>query len=213
MGQAGAVLTHVVDHPLAADRLTRLRDQSTPRPDFRRALDELTQFVVYESLRDHPTEAFTVTTPLAPTTGYRLAEVPVLIPVMRAGLGMLRAALDMIPEAPVGFVGARRNEETRLPDPYLNTVPEGLDGRRVLILDPMLATGGSLIHTLELAREAGAGRITVACVLAAPEGLATVEAAGWDVRVFTASIDERLNEVAFIHPGLGDAGDRQFGVA
>ncbi len=204
---------HIVDHPLAADRLTRLRDRTTPRPAFRQALDDLTRFIVYEALRDQAVETFEVVTPLARTTGYRLRQDPVLVPVMRAGLGMLRAALDMIPEAPVGFVGAKRNEETHLPDPYLNTVPVELSGRQVLILDPMLATGGSLIHTLELTREAGAGPIMVACVLAAPEGLRAVEAAGWNVTVTTASVDEKLNEVAFIHPGLGDAGDRQFGVA
>jgi uracil phosphoribosyltransferase len=131
--------------------------------------------------------------------------------VLRAGLGMLVAAQEMLPDAPVGFIGVRRNEETLLPDAYLSTVPADLDGGPVIVLDPMLATGGSLVYTCEQIVGHNAGRLVVACILAAPEGLERFAGAGFDAEVHTASVDERLNEVGFIVPGLGDAGDRQFG--
>ncbi len=203
----------VVDHPLVVERITRLRDKTTKRPEFRRNLDELTSFLVYEALRTQPVVTIEVDTPVAPTTGVQVADPPLIVPVMRAGLGMLHATQDLLPNARVGFVGLRRDEETHLPHAYVNTVPEDLAGKRVLVLDPMLATGGSLIHTCQLLVEAHAGPITVVCVLAAPEGIEALRVAGFDAHVFTASIDERLNEHAFIVPGLGDAGDRQFGLA
>jgi uracil phosphoribosyltransferase len=203
----------VVDHPLVAERLTRLRDKTTKRAEFRRNLEELTAFLVYEALRTQPVAAIEIDTPMAPTRGVQVAEPPLVVPVMRAGLGMLHATLGVVPNARVGFVGLRRDEETFLPHAYVNTVPEQLDGRPVLVLDPMLATGGSLVHTCSLLRDAGAGRLRVVCVLAAPEGVETFGAAGFDSELYTAAIDERLNENAFIVPGLGDAGDRQFGLA
>jgi uracil phosphoribosyltransferase len=203
----------VVDHPLVAERLTRLRDKTTKRAEFRRNLEELTGFLVYEALRTQPVAAIEIDTPMAPTRGVQVAEPPLVVPVMRAGLGMLHATLGVVPNARVGFVGLRRDEETFLPHAYVNTVPEQLDGRPVLVLDPMLATGGSLVHTCSLLRDAGAGRLRVVCVLAAPEGVETFGAAGFDSELYTAAIDERLNENAFIVPGLGDAGDRQFGLA
>lgn len=203
---------NVVDHPLAAERLAALRDERTPSPDFRKALHELSTFVIYEATRSLGTESFEVTTPLTTTTGQRIAVQPLLVPVLRAGLGMLVAAQQLLPEAPVGFIGVRRNETTLLPDAYMSTVPDDLGGAPVLILDPMLATGGSLLYTCERITEHNAGRLIVACVLAAPEGLDHVSDAGFDVEVHTASVDEKLNEVGFIVPGLGDAGDRQFGV-
>lgn len=207
------MLVTVVDHPLVAERITRLRDKTTKRPEFRRNLEELTSFLVYEALRTQPVVTIEVDTPLAPTGGVQVADPPIIVPVMRAGLGMLHATQDLLPNARVGFVGLRRDEETHLPHAYVNTVPEDLAGKRVLVLDPMLATGGSLIHTCRLLVEAKAGPITVVCVLAAPEGVEALRVAGVEARVFTASIDERLNEHAFIVPGLGDAGDRQFGLA
>jgi uracil phosphoribosyltransferase len=203
----------VVDHPLVAERLTRLRDKTTKRAEFRRNLAELTTFLVYEALREQPVVTIEIDSPLAPTKGVAVADPPIVVPVMRAGLGMLDATLTLIPNARVGFVGVRRDEETFIPHAYVNTVPEHLAGRRVLVLDPMLATGGSLIHTCELLRHAAAGHMTVVCVLASPQGVAAFEAEGFDARVYTASIDTRLNENAFIVPGLGDAGDRQFGLA
>ena len=203
----------VVDHPLVAERLTRLRDKTTKRAEFRRNLAELTSFLVYEALREQPVVVIEIDSPLAPTKGVAVADPPIVVPVMRAGLGMLDATLTLIPNARVGFVGVRRDEETFMPHAYVNTVPEHLAGRRVLVLDPMLATGGSLIHTCELLRHAAAGHMTVVCVLASPQGVAAFEAEGFDATVYTASIDTRLNDHKFIVPGLGDAGDRQFGLA
>ncbi len=205
--------THVVDHPLVAERLTNLRTKSTTRPEFRRNLHELSEFVVYEALRTLPTVTIDIDTPLEPTTGVAITDPPLVIPVMRAGLGMLDASLRLLPDARVGFLGLKRNEETLLPHAYVNTVPDDLGGRNCLILDPMLATGGSLIHTCDLLRESNAGRLTVACLLAAPEGLAALAERHDDVVCWTASIDASLNDVGFIRPGLGDAGDRQFGLA
>ena len=203
----------VIDHPLVVERLTRLRDKTTKRAEFRRNLDELTAFLVYEALRAQPVVVIEVDTPLAPTAGVQVADPPIIVPVMRAGLGMLHATQQLLPNARVGFVGLRRDEQTHLPHAYVNTLPDDLAGKRVLVLDPMLATGGSLIHTCKLIVAAGAGSITVVCVLAAPEGVEALRAEGFDASVFTASIDERLNDNAFIVPGLGDAGDRQFGLA
>jgi uracil phosphoribosyltransferase len=202
-----------VDHPLVTERLTRLRDKTTKRAEFRRNLEELTAFLVYEAMRNYPVVPIEIDTPMAPTRGVQVAEPPLVVPVMRAGLGMLHATLDVVPNARVGFIGLKRDEETFLPHAYVNTVPEQLDGKRVLVLDPMLATGGSLIHTCNLLRDAGAGTLTVVCVLAAPEGVEAFRAAGFDAELFTGAIDDRLNEHAYIVPGLGDAGDRQFGLA
>jgi uracil phosphoribosyltransferase len=203
----------VVDHPLAAARLARIRDRRTDRGDFRRALEDLTRFLIYEALRDQPVVMTDIDTPMGPTKGARVAEPPLVVPVMRAGLGMLHATLDLLPNARTGFVGLRRDEETLLPSAYVNTVPEDLGGQSVIIIDPMLATGGSLIHTAELLVEAGAGALIAVCVLVAPEGVAAIEASGLPLTLVTASVDDRLNEVGFIVPGLGDAGDRQFGLA
>ncbi len=205
-----AVIT--IDHPLALERLTRLRDKLTDRPAFRRALSDLSGFLAYEAFRSIEMTQVDIDTPLAPTTGHRLTDPPLLVPVMRAGLGMLDAVHAIVPEARVGFVGMRRNEDTLLPHAYVNTVPDDLAGRHVVVLDPMLATGGSLIHTCELLREANAGKLTVLCVLVAPEGIAAFESADFEADLYTASIDDKLNEVGFIVPGLGDAGDRQFGL-
>ena len=147
------------------------------------------------------------------TSGVVITDSPLLIPVMRAGLGMLDAALTLLPESRVGFLGLKRNEETLLPHAYVNTVPDDLEGKECLILDPMLATGGSLIHTCDLLRESNAGTLIAACLLAAPEGIAALGDVHPDVIVWTAVVDDSLNDVGFIRPGLGDAGDRQFGLA
>ena len=201
----------VVDHPLVQARLTTLRRADTPSPEFRQALEELSGLLVYEALRDLPATSVEVTTPLAPTSGIRIDNPPLLVPVLRAGLGMLDAARRLLPEAAVGFLGVRRNEETFQPEPYLNTVPDDLGGQAVLVLEPMLATGGSLAYVCGRMAAAGAGQITAVCVLAAPEGVKALEAAAPGVRLFAAAVDEGLNERAYIVPGLGDAGDRQFG--
>jgi len=204
---------HLVKHALVSERLTRLRTRTTERPDFRRVLSELSTYVLFEALREIETTKVDIDTPLEPTTGVTITSPPLLIPVMRAGLGMLDAALELLPESRVGFIGLKRDEETLLPHAYANTVPDDLERRGCLVLDPMLATGGSLAHTCELLREANAGTITVACILASPEGIALMDEQFPDVHTWTAAIDDSLNDVGFIRPGLGDAGDRQFGLS
>ncbi|KUI16950.1 uracil phosphoribosyltransferase [Mycobacterium sp. GA-1285] len=201
----------VVDHPLAAARLTTLRDENTDNAAFRAALRDLTLMLVYEATRDAAVETVAVRTPLAETTGCRLANPPLLVPVLRAGLGMVDQAHALIPEARVGFVGVARNEETHQPTPYLESLPADLSARPVFVLDPMLATGGSMVHTVELLYCRNAVDITAVCVVVAPEGLAALEKAAPNIRLVTATIDECLNDIAYIVPGLGDAGDRQFG--
>jgi uracil phosphoribosyltransferase len=201
----------VVDHPLAAARLTVLRDERTDNATFRAALRELTSMLVYEATREAPSEAVSIRTPLAPTTGSRLAKPPLLVPVLRAGLGMVYEANAAIPESRVGFVGVARDEETAQPMPYLESLPDDLSDQSVMVLDPMVATGGSITYTIGLLLRRGATDITVLCVVAAPEGLAALEKTAPKVRVFTAAVDDGLNEISYIVPGLGDAGDRQFG--
>ncbi len=201
----------VVDHPLAAARLTTLRDERTDNAAFRLALRDLTLMLVYEATRNAPCQTVTVRTPLAKTAGIRLAKPPLLVAVLRAGLGMVDPALTLLPEARVGFVGVARDEQTASPTPYLESLPDDLHGRPVMALDPMLATGGSMTHAIGLLQRRGAEDITVLCVVVASEGIAALEKAAPQARLFTAAIDGGLNEAAYIVPGLGDAGDRQFG--
>ncbi len=203
----------VVDHPLAARLLTRLRDEATDRAAFRLAMDELAGMLVYEACRTLPTEAVDVSSPMGPARGIRIARPPLVVPVLRAGLGLHGAVLRLLPETDTAFIGVSRNEATFQPEPYMNSVPADLAGRPVLVLDPMLATGGSLAHACERLRERGAGEMTGVCVLAAPEGVEYIRASGLVARVVTAAVDEHLDERAFIVPGLGDAGDRLFGTA
>jgi uracil phosphoribosyltransferase len=201
----------VVDHPIAQARLSVMRDERSSNAEFRAALTELATLLVYEATRTLPTVDVPITTPVGPTTGTALASPPLLVPVLRAGLGMAPAAFNLLPESRMGFVGLARNEDTHEPEPYMASLPDTLSGYPVLVLDPMLATGGSLLHCLNLLVARGATDLTVVCALAAPEGLARIEASGHPVRIVTASIDDGLNDRAFIVPGLGDAGDRQFG--
>ncbi len=208
-----AMVVTVVGHPLAAQLLTRLRDEGTDRAGFRRAMDDLSGILVYEATRDLEVEPVPLRTPMGSTTGTRLVEPPLVVPVLRAGLGMLGGVLRHLPETDTGFIGLARNEATFVPEPYMSSVPDELGGRAVLVLDPMLATGGSLELTCRLLAERGAGPLTAVCVLAAPEGIERLRASGSVAHVVTASIDERLDERAYIIPGLGDAGDRLFGTA
>ncbi len=201
----------VVDHPLAAARLTMLREERTGNAAFRAALRDLTLMLVYEATREAAVQTVAVHTPLAETTGVRLASPPLLVPVLRAGLGMVDQAHALIPEARVGFVGVARDEETHRPTPYLESLPDDLSGQPVMVLDPMLATGGSMTYTLRLLQARNATAITAICVVVAPEGIAAVGEVAPALRLFTAAVDEGLNDVAYIVPGLGDAGDRQFG--
>jgi len=167
--------------------------------------------LIYEATRSAPVVSAPLYTPVARTVGYRLANPPLLVPVLRAGLGMVDAAQELMPEAQMGFVGVARDEDTHKPVPYMQSLPESLAGRPVFVLDPMLATGGSMEHTIRLLTRRGASDVTSICVLAAPEGIAHLRDSKLPVRVVTASIDERLNDSAYIVPGLGDAGDRLFG--
>ena len=201
----------VVDHPLAKARLSTMRDARTDNATFRAALRDLTLMLIYEATRDAPVASATLHTPVARTVGYRLANPPLLVPVLRAGLGMVEAAQALMPEAQMGFVGVARDEDTHQPVPYMQSLPESLAGRPVFVLDPMLATGGSMAHTIGLLTQRGATDVTAICVLAAPEGIDHLAGSGLPVRVVTAAIDERLNDSAYIVPGLGDAGDRLFG--
>ena len=207
----GSVQMTVVDHPIVQARLTVMRDERSTNSEFRLALRELATLLVYEATRDLDRVDLPIVTPVAPTVGTALADPPLLVPVLRAGLGMAEAAFNLLPESRMGFVGLARDEETHEPHPYMASLPDSLVGYPVLVLDPMVATGGSLLHCLRLLSERGASDLTVICALVAPEAIAAIEASGLSIRLYTASLDERLNEKAYIVPGLGDAGDRQFG--
>ncbi|RVW04525.1 uracil phosphoribosyltransferase [Rhodococcus spongiicola] len=203
--------TRVVDHPLAAALLTKMRDERSDNATFRSALRRLTEMLIYEAARDAQIEEFDITTPVAVTKGARLAQPPLLVPVLRAGLGMVEPASALIPQSQVGFVGMARDEHTHQPVPYMESLPADLSATPVYVLDPMLATGGSMVHTIDLLVARDATDITAVCVVASPEGVSALERSGHPVRLITATVDEGLNENAFIVPGLGDAGDRQFG--
>ena len=202
----------IVDHPVVAEKLTNIRLDATSSASFRQYLHEISVFLIYEALRDSSLDQIAVNTPLGQSSSFTLVNQPMFVPILRAGLGMLDAGLLIFPDATVGFVGAKRDEETLLPEIYLNTIPNGLDGTRVVLLDPALATGGSAKQSMQLAANAGAGEIVIVTVLCSPEGIDAIEKSGLCSKVVTAGVDERLNDVGFIYPGLGDAGDRQFGV-
>lgn len=208
---------HVADHPLISHKLTVLRDRTTDSPTFRRLADELVTLLAYEATRDVRVEPVEVTTPVADTSGVRLSEPrPLVVPILRAGLGMLEGMQRLIPTAEVGFLGMVRNEETLEAVTYAERLPEDLTGRQCYVLDPMLATGGSLAMAIDFLVQRGADHITAITLLAAPEGVQRLESdlAGVDVPVtlVTAGMDERLDENGYIVPGLGDAGDRLYGV-
>ncbi|HEX6445920.1 MAG TPA: uracil phosphoribosyltransferase [Streptosporangiales bacterium] len=206
--------THVVDHPLVAHKLTALRDERTDTPKFRQLTDELVTLLAYEATRDVRTETVEVRTPVATAKGRRLCRpVPLVVPVLRAGAGMLDGMIRLLPTAQVGFLGMIRDEKTLAASTYAMRLPEHIDGRQCYILDPMLATGGTLVEASRVLLAKGASQITCICLLAAPEGLSRMEHDLGDanVVVVTAALDERLNEKGFIVPGLGDAGDRLYG--
>jgi len=202
----------VLDHPLVQHKLALLRDVETNTKDFRHLMGELAAFLCYEATRDLELEEFRVRTPLEETPARRVSGKKLgVVAVLRAGLGMLDAVLDLIPVARVGFVGVYRNEETLEPVEYYCKLPSDLAERDVLVLDPMLATGGSSSAALELCKQRGAVRISLLCVVAAPAGIERVAADHPDVTVYAACVDRELNDVGYILPGLGDAGDRLFG--
>lgn len=207
----------VVDHPLVAHKVTVLRDKNTPSPVFRQLTDELVTLLAYEATREVRTEQITVETPVATTTGTAFAKpTPLVVPILRAGLGMLEGMTRLVPTAEVGFLGMARNEETLDIITYAERLPDDLTGRQVFVVDPMLATGGTLVESIKYLFDRGADSVTCLCLIAAPEGVARLEGVyGGDERVHlvVAALDEGLNEQAYIVPGLGDAGDRLYGLA
>jgi uracil phosphoribosyltransferase len=210
--------THVVDHPLVSHKLTTLRDERTDSPTFRALTDELVTLLAYEATRDVRIESVDIVTPVSPTTGVKLASPkPLVVPILRAGLGMLDGMMRLLPTAEVGFLGMVRNEETLEAATYAERLPDDLSGRQCYVLDPMLATGGTLAAAIKFLTTRGADHITAICLLAAPEGCARLEkeleGLGVPVTIVTAAMDERLNEKGYIVPGLGDAGDRLYGLA
>jgi uracil phosphoribosyltransferase len=202
---------HIPDHPVVADRLMRMRDKLTSPSDFRTALKSLAPFLVYEAARGLETETVEVETPCGTAKGRKLHLPVVLFPVLRAGLGLLEGALDVFPEARVGFIGAYRDEKTFQPVEYHRSGPRDLKGAAVFVLDPMLATGGSAVFAIAKVKEMGASAIRLVSVIAAPDGVDKVRAAHPDVPIIAAAVDPGLNEKMYIVPGLGDAGDRFFG--
>lgn len=205
---------HVVDHPLVAHKLTTLRDERTDSATFRRLADELVTLLAYEATRDVRTEQVDITTPVTATTGVRLSYPrPLVVPILRAGLGMLDGMVRLLPTAEIGFLGMVRDHETLKASTYASRMPDDLSGRQVYVVDPMLATGGTLVTAIRELIKRGADDVTAVVLLAAPEGVEVMERelAGAPVTVVTAAIDKNLNEQGYIVPGLGDAGDRMYG--
>lgn len=209
--------TILTDHPLVAHKLTTLRDERTDSPTFRLLVDELVTLLAYEATRDIEVAKVAINTPVAPTVGPRMSQPrPVVVPILRAGLGMLEGMTKLLPTAEIGFLGMIRDESTLQATTYADRLPADLSGRQVFLLDPMLATGGTLIMAIDLVLARGARDVTAVCILAAPEGIEAVDAAVAgrlpSITLVTAAIDDRLNENGYIVPGLGDAGDRLYGV-
>ncbi len=204
----------IADHPLITHKLTVLRDKQTPPPTFRLLVEELMTLLAYEATRDVRVEAVEIDTPVARTTGVRLSQPsPLIVPILRAGLGMLEGMVKLLPTAEVGFLGMKRDEETLRPTTYAERLPERLNGRQCFVVDPMLATGGSLAAAIQFLFDRGAEDVTAVCILGTPEGISVLrEAVGeHNVTLVLGALDQGLNEQAYIVPGLGDAGDRLYG--
>lgn len=206
-------MAHVIDHPLVQAELTGLRCRDCPGPEFRQRLRRIASLMVPAVTAGLETRIVPCETPLEVTSGVKLARPIILTPILRAGLGFLDGFFDLLPNAAVAHIGLARNEETLLPEPYYIKTPPVLAESEVILLDPMLATGGSAVEAVKRLVDLGASRLRLACLVAAPEGIATFEAAWPEVPVFTAAIDRGLNDRGYILPGLGDAGDRLFGTA
>ena len=202
---------HIVSHPLVHDALATLRDSATPPELFRRMAVRISLLLAAEATRDVPSSDVTVQTPLGPASGRTITHDVVVVPVLRAGLGMLDAILELIPTARVGHIGLQRDEITAVASQYYSRLPADLSRSFVLMIDPMLATGGSAVAALDLIKEAGARTVRMVCIVAAPEGIALVEKTHPDVEIYTPIIDRGLNAQKYILPGLGDFGDRLYG--
>lgn len=204
----------IADHPLITHKLTVLRDAHTPPPTFRQLVEELMTLLAYEATRSVRVEPIEIDTPVAKATGVRISQpAPLIVPILRAGLGMLDGMVTLVPTAEVGFLGMKRNEETLEPESYAERLPDNLAGRQCFVLDPMLATGGSLAAAIDYLFARGAEDVTAICLLGTPEGIETVRAGVGDrnVTLVLGALDDGLNEQAYIVPGLGDAGDRLYG--
>jgi len=206
-----SVPVHLVEHPLVHDALVSLRNKHTAPEHFRRAATRISVLLAAEALRDVATTAITVETPLGPAPGSKVGPDVVVVPVLRAGLGMLDAVLELVPDARVGHIGLQRDEMTAVASQYYSKLPAKLDAAFVMMIDPMLATGGSAVAALDLLRHAGARSIRIICIVAAPEGIALVERHYPDIVIYTPAVDRGLNEHKYIVPGLGDFGDRLYG--
>ena len=207
---------HVADHPLITHKLTVLRDKSTPSPVFRQLVEELVTLLAYEATREVRTTTVEIETPVTTAQGLKLSNPkPIIIPILRAGLGMLEGIVKLLPTAEVGFLGIKRDEETLQPYTYANRLPDDLTNRQVFIIDPMLATGGTLIDSIDYVFERGATDVTCICLIGSPEGVKAVEdhIGNKDVKIVLGALDEKLNGHGYIVPGLGDAGDRLYGLA
>ncbi len=201
----------VLNHPLITHKLTHMRKTATSTKDFRQNLDEIAELMAYEVCRDLPTEPIEIQTPVSPCVGYELSKEVIIVPILRAGIGLLDGIRRLVPTAKVGFIGLYRDEETLEPHEYFAKFPKGLEDAVVMVVDPMLATGGSAVAALDAVKARGAKNIKLVCLVGVPEGVEAVQKAHPDVDIYLAAMDDHLNEHGYIVPGLGDAGDRIFG--
>lgn len=202
---------YVMNHPLIVHKLSIMRDKNTCVKDFRECAHEVALLLGYEATKEMELESYEIETPIAKTMGKRIKKQTALVPILRAGLGMVDALMDIIPAAKIGHIGLYRNEETHEPVEYYCKLPTDIEEREVLVLDPMLATGGSAVAAIDFIKKRGAKKIKFVCIIAAPEGIEVLKTAHPDVDIFCGAVDEKLNENCYIVPGLGDAGDRLFG--
>lgn len=204
-------MLEVLNHPLITHKLTQMRKTKTGTKDFRENLDEIAELMAYEVCRDLPVQPVEIETPVAPCVGYELSKEVIIVPILRAGIGLLDGIRRLVPTAKVGFIGLYRDEETLEPHEYFAKFPKGLEDAVVMVVDPMLATGGSAVAALDAIKARGAKNIKLVCLVGVPEGVKTVQTAHPDVDIYLAAMDDHLNERGYIVPGLGDAGDRIFG--
>lgn len=204
-------MLEVLNHPLITHKLTQMRQVQTGTKDFRENLDEIAELMAYEVCRDLPVEPVDIETPVAPCTGYQLSKEVIIVPILRAGIGLLDGIRRLVPTAKVGFIGMYRDEETLEPHEYFAKFPKDLEHAVVMVVDPMLATGGSAVAAINVIKQRGAKNIKLVCLVGVPEGVRAVQKAHPDVDIYLAAMDDHLNEKGYIVPGLGDAGDRIFG--
>ena len=204
-------MLEVLNHPLITHKLTQMRQLQTGTKDFRENLDEIAELMAYEVCRDLPVEPVDIETPVAPCTGYQLSKEVIIVPILRAGIGLLDGIRRLVPTAKVGFIGMYRDEETLEPHEYFAKFPKDLEHAVVMVVDPMLATGGSAVAAIDVIKQRGAKNIKLVCLVGVPEGVRAVQKAHPDVDIYLAAMDDHLNEKGYIVPGLGDAGDRIFG--